>query len=146
MQLSKRLFSLLLLACLFLNLFCLTETLASRSQTVTIDNVSTFPYSIKEGWLSLPKTDGTLTVSITAENAKRIKFYLIPTGTATYNQRKLIGSSEGKNGEFVFKYSFKGKQDIFHHFAVEAINSKNQIAAKGVLFNIIALYSKEKTP
>ncbi|EOP02039.1 hypothetical protein ICS_05673 [Bacillus cereus BAG2O-3] len=31
MQLSKRLFSLLLLACLFLNLFCLTETLASRS-------------------------------------------------------------------------------------------------------------------
>ncbi|PFZ26700.1 hypothetical protein COM22_12050 [Bacillus wiedmannii] len=107
-----------------------------------MDNVSTFPYSIKGGWLSLPKTDGTLTVSITAENAKRI----IPTGTATYNQRKLIGSSEGKNGEFVFKYSFKGKQDIFHHFAVEAINSKNQIAAKGVLFNIIALYGKEKTP
>ncbi|PHG56461.1 hypothetical protein [Bacillus toyonensis] len=136
MQFSKCLFFLLLITIVFLNPLCLSKTLASELEVVTIDKVNTFPYSIKEGWISLPKTDGTLTVTITAINAKRIKFYLIPTGTATYNQRKLIGSSEGKNGEFVFKWNFKGDQDIFHHFAVEVINSKNQIANTGVLFNV----------
>ncbi|EJS76902.1 hypothetical protein [Bacillus cereus] len=39
MQLSKHLFSLLLIAILFLNSLCLTETLASESEIVTIDKI-----------------------------------------------------------------------------------------------------------
>ncbi|PGZ99835.1 hypothetical protein COE51_08565 [Bacillus pseudomycoides] len=136
MKISKRLLFLLLITIVFSNLTCLSKTFASELESVTLDKVTTFPYSIKNGWISLPKTDGTLTVRVTAKNTKRIKFYLIPTGTATYNQRKLIGSSWGKNGKFVFKWNFKENQNIFHHFAVEAINSKNQIATTGVLFNV----------
>lgn len=136
MKLSKHLLFLLLTTIVFSNPICFSKAFASELENVTIDKVTTFPYSIKNGWISLPKTDGTLTVSITAKNAKRIKFYLIPTGTATYNQRKLIGISESKNGKFSFKWNFKEDQNIFHHFAVEAINSKNQVATTGVLFSV----------
>lgn len=125
-----------LITIVFFNPLCLFKTFASEHESIKIEKVTTSPYNIKNGWISLPKTDGTLTVNITAKNAKMIKFYLIPTGTATYNQRKLIGISRESNGDFIFKWHFRRDKFIFHHFAIEVINSKDQIAASGVLFNV----------
>jgi len=42
-------------------------------------------------WIQIPKGTRTITFNVIAENTETILFWLIPTGTQTWNQRELIG-------------------------------------------------------
>jgi hypothetical protein len=122
---------------LFFIILPLTFGMTSTYQGITFQSITTSPYPIKDRWVRLPKKDDTLTIYIRTDGAEKLHFYLAPTGTATYNERVLIGSATGTNENFIFKWKFLKNQTFLHHFIVEATNSKNEIETD-IPFNIIS--------
>jgi hypothetical protein len=59
----------------------------SRPEIISID--TGYP---KDGiWVHIPKGTVEITIHVKAENTETILFWLIPTGTQTWTERKLIG-------------------------------------------------------
>jgi hypothetical protein len=73
-----------------------------------------------EGWLELPRGAGTVTLSVKATNAQRVRFLLTPTGTETGPYGKLLGEDRDPSDGFslVWRYS---NDPILAHLGIEAI-------------------------
>jgi len=82
---------------------------------------SNFP--IKENWVEIPKGTKNITFNVKANNTQTVLFWLIPTGTGTWNQRKLIGydiKSDEQDNSFTYTWSID--QSLLHdHLYVQAI-------------------------
>ncbi|KQL19093.1 hypothetical protein AN957_11195 [Cytobacillus solani] len=48
-------------------------------------------------WVQIPKETHKITFHVEAENTKSVLFWLIPTGTQTWTERKLIGYDMREN-------------------------------------------------
>lgn len=48
-------------------------------------------YPKKGTWVQIPKGTKKITFNVKAENTKTVLFWLVPTGSGTWSQRKLIG-------------------------------------------------------
>jgi hypothetical protein len=84
-----------------------------------IISYSTKPYSIIGHSLYVPKGPGELIISVQAENTNKVEFLKIPTGTATYDERVLIGEdTDGKDGwSITWKY---GDEILHDHIEIQA--------------------------
>ena len=78
----------------------------------------------KEGtWVQIPKGTENLTFHVEAENTDTILFWLIPTGTQTWTERKLIGYDIRVN-ETDNKFSLTWNIDkpyLLDHLYIQAI-------------------------
>lgn len=82
----------------------------------------------KDNWVTVPKGTKELTISVEAENTETVLFWLVPTGTQTWHERRLIGYVINKDNEHQFNknhvYSLTWKIDepsLLDHLVVELI-------------------------
>jgi hypothetical protein len=79
-------------AILVLLLICGFHNVEEKTKTNSDLKISAISvnYPTKGNWIMVPKT-GTLKILVQASNVKEMKFWLVPTGTATWKLRTLIG-------------------------------------------------------
>ena len=79
---------------------------------------------LKEGiWVSIPKGTKKITFHVEAENTDTILFWLIPTGTQTWTERKLIGYDIRENetdNNFSLTWNID-KPYLLDHLYIQAI-------------------------
>jgi hypothetical protein len=75
------------------------------------------------GWVRLPKGTKEITFNVKAENTETVLFWLIPTGTQTWNQRKLIGYDIKENdNENKFSLTWIIDRPFLHdHLHIQAL-------------------------
>lgn len=78
----------------------------------------------KDGiWVHIPKGTKKITFNIEAKNTETVLFWLIPTGTQTWKERKLIGYDIQENQEdnnFSFTWNID-KPNLIDHLNIQAI-------------------------
>jgi len=78
----------------------------------------------KEGnWVQIPKGTKKITFHVEAENTETILFWLIPTGTQTWTERKLIGYDIRENQtdkNFSLTWNIN-KLSLYDHLYIQAI-------------------------
>ena len=84
----------------------------------------------KNNWVTVPKGTKEITIYVEAENTETVLFWLIPTGTQTWWERRLIGYDINKEMEKSFhkpqRFSFTWKIDEpFDHLVVELIGMQD---------------------
>ncbi|WP_459500062.1 hypothetical protein [Bacillus sp. C1] len=71
-------------------------------------------------WILIPKEATEIMVYVKAENTETMLFWLVPTGTATWKERELIGyDSNGADG-WSLKWNVSGKM-LHYHICVQAL-------------------------
>lgn len=78
----------------------------------------------KDGiWVQIPKGTKKITFNVKADKTETVLFWLIPTGTQTWNQRRLIGY-DIKEGEEDNNFSLTWIIDrpfLFDHLHIQAL-------------------------
>ena len=117
---------------LFLALNILTAFQPSISQESPITSSKPEIKSIytdypKDGiWVSIPKGTKKITFHVEAENTETVLFWLIPTGTQTWTERKLIGYDIQENqndNNFSLTWNID-KPDLLDHLQIQAIGEE----------------------
>ncbi|MFC5604562.1 hypothetical protein [Sporosarcina koreensis] len=89
---------------------------------------------MENGWFIVPKGVTTMTVSAEAENVETVLFWITPTGTATWDERKLIGIDINGNDGWSIEWEFGDR--IFHdHITIQALGSDSASQAQET-FNV----------
>jgi Immunoglobulin-like domain of bacterial spore germination len=73
----------------------------------------------QDGWLVLPKEPGTVTFSVKATDAQRVRFILTPTGTETARHSKLLGEDHHPADGFTLRWRYEGG-GLLAHLTVQA--------------------------
>jgi hypothetical protein len=78
--------------------------------------------TLEGGWLELPPGPGTVTISVKATNAQRVRFTLTPTGTGVADYAKLLGEDRTPEDGFsvVWRYPSDG---LSAHLGIQAIGA-----------------------
>ena len=83
-------------------------------------SVTTSPRLVnQDGWLVLPSGSGTVTFSVRATDAQRVRFILTPTGTETARYAKLLGSDRDPADGFTLRWRYPGG-GVLAHLTVQA--------------------------
>lgn len=90
---------------------------------------------IAENWVKVPKETKEITIYVEAENTETVLFWLIPTGTAQWNERKLIGYDIKNDGDNKFSYTWQIERTLLDHLVVQAVG-ENEINSESL--NIIS--------
>lgn len=80
-------------------------------------------YPSDGNWIRLPQETKEITFNVEAKNTETMFFWLIPTGTATWRERRLIGyaiSSNRNDNDFVFTWNID-KPYLYHHVHIQAL-------------------------
>ncbi|MEH6908235.1 hypothetical protein [Neobacillus drentensis] len=81
----------------------------------------------KDNWVTVPEGTKVITINVEALNTETVLFWLIPTGTQTWYERKLIGYDIKDEQDNNFSLSWKIPQHLYDHLVVQAIG-ENEIA------------------
>ncbi|WP_052342824.1 hypothetical protein [Bacillus sp. EB01] len=107
---------------IFLSLALLTYAQPIKSSAPEIISLSSnFPK--KENWVQIPNGTRSITFDVQANNTETVLFWLIPTGTGTWNQRKLIGydiKTDEEDNTFTLTWSIN-RSYLHDHLYVQAI-------------------------
>lgn len=74
-------------------------------------------------WVQVPKGTKKITFNVKADNAETILFWLMPTGTQTWNQRKLIGydiKEDDKDNQFSLTWNID-RPFLLNHLHIQAL-------------------------
>lgn len=107
---------------IFLSLALLTYVQPIKPSAPEIVSISSnFPE--KENWVQIPKGTKKITFDVKANNTETVLFWLIPTGTGTWNQTKLIGydiKTDQQDNTFTLTWSID-RSYLHDHLYVQAI-------------------------
>ncbi|NEU31446.1 hypothetical protein GN156_11790 [bacterium LRH843] len=81
----------------------------------------------KDNWVTVPKDTKELTIYVEPTYTETVLFWLIPTGTTTWNERKLIGYDTNHDGDNKFTLSRKVPKHLLNHLEIQALG-ENEIA------------------
>ncbi|OCA91580.1 hypothetical protein A8F94_06315 [Bacillus sp. FJAT-27225] len=87
---------------------------------------SNFP--VKESWVEIPKGTKKITFNVQARNTETVLFWLIPTGTGTWNERMLIGydlKTDEQDNSFTLTWSID-RLYLHDHLYVQAIGEDTE--------------------
>jgi hypothetical protein len=80
-------------------------------------------YPVVENWVKIPNGTKKLTFNVKADNTETILFWLVPTGTQTWYQRKLIGydiKGDVKDNQFSFSWMID-RPSLLNHLQIQAL-------------------------
>lgn len=115
-----------------LSLFCNLGIMTANSEIAipppkVIKSVYT-NIPVTENWVTVPKGTEDITLYVEAENTETVLFWLIPTGTQTWWERRLIGYVINTENEKtfdspqVFSFTWKIDKPFLHdHIEVQLI-------------------------
>jgi hypothetical protein len=87
----------------------------------------------KDNWVTVPEGTEEITINVEALNTETVLFWLIPTGTQTWYERKLIGYDIKDDKDNNFSLTWKIPKHLHDHLEVQALG-ENEIV--GRLLNI----------
>ncbi|KEK23157.1 hypothetical protein BAGA_10380 [Bacillus gaemokensis] len=76
--------------------------------------------SEKNNWIEVPKETKEITIYVKAKHTDTMLFWLVPTGTATWEERQLIGYDINGADGWSLKWNVSGKM-LHHHICVQAL-------------------------
>ncbi|MGH1145387.1 hypothetical protein [Bacillus pseudomycoides] len=71
--------------------------------------------------MAVPKDTKTITIYVEADNTETVLFWLVPTGTATWKERKLIGYDVNSTDGWSLTWNVEGI-DLYDHIQVQALS------------------------
>ncbi|CAM4035729.1 hypothetical protein [Mesobacillus thioparans] len=83
----------------------------------------------KDNWVTVPEGTKEITITVEALNTETVLFWLIPTGTETWNERKLIGYDIKDDGDNFFSLTWKVPGPLLNHLEVQAIGETGMTGA-----------------
>jgi hypothetical protein len=85
-----------------------------------IGSVSTTPaLPCEAGWCTLPTGPGTVTFRAEVTGAQRVEFFLVPTGTDTWDLRRSLGVDRDGTDGWSVTWAY-GDESLMHHLVVDA--------------------------
>jgi hypothetical protein len=117
----------LLILKLFLALNLLTAFQLAENQKVISQSPNIISFHTdypKDGiWVQIPKGTKKITFNVKADNTETVLFWLIPTGTQTWNQRRLIGYDiKEDEGDIVFSLTWIiDRPFLLDHLHIQAL-------------------------
>jgi hypothetical protein len=78
-----------------------------------------------DNWVVVPKSTKEITINVEALNTETVLFWLVPTGSEQWNERKLIGFDIKNDGDNKFSMTWKIPEHLHHHLYVEALGDNN---------------------
>jgi hypothetical protein len=117
----------LLILKLFLALDLLTAFQLAENQKVISQSPNIISFHTdypKDGiWVQIPKGTKKITFNVKADNTETVLFWLIPTGTQTWNQRRLIGYDiKEDEGDNVFSLTWIiDRPFLLDHLQIQAL-------------------------
>ncbi|OPA81044.1 hypothetical protein BVG16_01490 [Paenibacillus selenitireducens] len=76
----------------------------------------------ESGWWIVPKGVSKMTIHVRAKNTDTVLFWLVPSGTETWSERKLIGYDKNGSDDWSLKWEF-GNRTLHDHIYVQALGS-----------------------
>ncbi|MEK4251129.1 hypothetical protein [Paenibacillus sp. FSL W7-1287] len=76
----------------------------------------------KSGWWVVPKDIHKLTIYVEANNTETVLFWLIPTGTKTWDDRELIGYDINESDGWSLEWDF-GERTFHDHIYVQVLGN-----------------------
>ncbi|MEH7883779.1 hypothetical protein V7654_05570 [Bacillus sp. JJ1609] len=97
----------------------------------TVPKIEKFYTSIPEidNWVSVPKGTDEITIYVEATNTETVLFWLIPTGTQQWYERKLIGYDIKDDGDNNFSLTWKIPRHLHDHLEVQALGENELIGS-----------------
>ncbi|MBT2680451.1 hypothetical protein J7E38_15680 [Bacillus sp. ISL-35] len=83
----------------------------------------------KNNWVTVPEGTKEITITVEALNTETVLFWLIPTGTETWNERILIGYDIKDDGDNFFSLTWKVSGPLLNHLEVQAIGETGMAGA-----------------
>lgn len=83
----------------------------------------------KDNWVRVPEGTKEITIYVEALNTETVLFWLIPTGTQQWYERKLIGYDIKDDGDNKFSLTWKIPRPLHDHLEVQALG-ENEIAGR----------------
>jgi hypothetical protein len=90
-------------------------------------------YPMDGVWVQIPKGTEKITFNVKAENTETVSFWLIPTGTETWKERRLIGYDIKENlndNNFSITWNFD-RPYLHDHLHIQALGEEK--IAKGFI-------------
>lgn len=115
----------ILKSCLVLSILTAFQPFENQKAVPSPPNIISIntEYPQKGTWVQIPKGTKKITFNVQAENAETVLFWLIPTGTATWNQRKLIGydiQEDEKDHLFTLTWNIQ-HASLLDHVQIQAL-------------------------
>ncbi|QFT90896.1 hypothetical protein FIU87_19810 [Bacillus sp. THAF10] len=85
----------------------------------------------KDNWVTVPEGTKEITINVEALNTETVLFWLIPTGTQTWYERKLIGYDIKDDKDNKFSLTWKVPKHLHDHIQVQALG-ENEIAGSSL--------------
>ncbi|WP_342601216.1 hypothetical protein MHB48_09610 [Psychrobacillus sp. FSL H8-0483] len=100
----------------------ISEDTTSQPPRPEIKSINTV-YAKEGNWVSIPNGTKKITFHVEAENTETVLFWLIPTGTQTWTERKLIGYDIQENqNDNNFSLTWNIDKPYLHeHLHIQAI-------------------------
>jgi len=80
-------------------------------------------------WVRVPKGTEELTIHVKAINTETVLFWLIPTGTQTWSERKLIGYDIQNGKDNKFSITWKVPKQLHDHLKVQALGENGIVSS-----------------
>jgi hypothetical protein len=115
----------ILKSCFVLSLLTALQPVGNHKVVPTPPNIISIDTdSPKKGtWVQIPKGTKKITFNVKAENTETVLFWLMPTGTQTWNHRNLIGydiKEDDKDNLFTFTWKID-RLSILDHLYIQAL-------------------------
>ncbi|MBS4174779.1 hypothetical protein [Bacillus sp. FJAT-49736] len=115
----------ILKSCLVLSLLTALQPVENQKVIPATPNIISFDtdYHKKGTWVQIPKGTKKITFNVKAENTETVLFWLVPTGTETWNQRKLIGydiKEDNKDNQFTLTWNID-RPSLLDHLHIQAL-------------------------
>jgi hypothetical protein len=97
-------------------------------------NIEKFYTSIpeKDNWVMVPEDTKEITFYVEASKTETVLFWLIPTGTQTWNERELIGYDINKDGDGKFSLTWNIDRHLHDHLHIQSLGENNEIAGSSI--------------
>lgn len=121
----------MMLKTFFITGLMLTNPLASNSEVIAPSpDIVKFYTSVpvKDNWIEVPEGMKELTIEVEALNTETVLFWLIPTGSAQWNERELIGYDIKDDRDNYFSITWNIPRQLQDHLHVQALG-ENEISS-----------------
>lgn len=74
-------------------------------------------------WYRIPKGKEKMTINVEAKNTETVLFWLVPTGSKTWRERKLIGYDKDGSDGWSLTWEFGNEPPLQDHIHIQALGT-----------------------
>jgi hypothetical protein len=94
-------------------------------------------------WVYIQEGSGEMVIKVTTRNVQRIKVWIVPTGTQTWDERKLLCDQSGNKDFWTCIWRYTAEETIHYHVVIHAVGRSGVLAE---ILNVTRRHSQEHSP